>query len=220
LTVAQSSAHTPAQHVSPPAQVPVRSQRPATHVAVSQPAATHVDALQGGKQPVVRSAVGSRGAHALSAQRVSSGVWTQMRSTLHVSAVQATPSSQSEGALQPSNRSLVSPASRPMASGAEASMPPASLSRGRATHPSPGTHTRSAGHAPSSPVSRQMPATHDGETHDVVLAQSENARHCGRGHEGSVPSTQLGETQVPATQVSSSPHVTLTQLRLRITLTR
>jgi hypothetical protein len=186
VTVAQSSAHTPAQHISPPAQVLVRSQRPATHVAVSQPVETQVVALQGGRQPVVLSAVGSRGAHALSAQRVSSGVWTQMRSTLHVSAVQATPSSQSEGPLQPIDASGVeptsmgsptSPASRPTASGAEASMPPASKSRGRATHPSPGTHTWPTAHASSSPVSRQMPATHDGDTQDVVLAQSENARH-------------------------------------------
>jgi hypothetical protein len=231
-TVPQSSAQTPEQHISPPAHVLARSQRPATHIAVSQPVATHVVALHGGKQPVARSAVGSLGTQALSGHSVSSGVCTQMRSMLQVSTVHATPSSQSEGPLQPmgassigaaSTASPASPASlasRPDASSADASIPPASMSSGRAMHPMPGRQTCPVPHASSLPVSRQMPATHDGATHDVVLAQSAAAPHCGRGHEGSVPSTQLGRTHVPATQVSSPSQVTDTQLRLTMTFAR
>jgi len=86
--------------------------------------------------------------------------------------------------------------------------------------PIAGTHTSAGAHASSSPLSRQMPAAHVGATQEVTLSQSVPRVHSGRGHDGSEPVTQLGDTHSPPTQVSLSPHTTSVQLRARTTFTR
>jgi hypothetical protein len=70
-TAPQSSAQVPAQQDSPIAHAGVRSQRLATHIAVSHAEATQVVALHTGKQPVVGSAMGSVGTQALPGQAAS-----------------------------------------------------------------------------------------------------------------------------------------------------
>lgn len=208
LTIPQSSAHTPEQHISPPAHSDARSQRPATHIADSHGPATQLAAVHGGKQPVTGSALPSVGAQLESVHDASSGVCTHTRSPLHVSTVHDTPSSHSEALAQPIGASsVIVEASTPPPSTA-ASMSPASCagtppssSRGRAMQPIVGTQMSLPSQLASSAASRQMPATQRGSTHEVAVAHASSRVHCGRGQIGSVPSTQLGEVHTPPTQV-------------------
>jgi hypothetical protein len=143
VTVPQSAAHTPLQHISPAPQVLARSHRPATHVALSHGPAAQVVALHAGRQPVVGSAAGSPGTHADSGQAASRAAKRQRPSGSQRSSVHAMPSSQSSSMLQSGGgpASGRGPASRPASLPGPASIAPASMGRGRATQPRPGTQT-------------------------------------------------------------------------------